>query len=80
MDFFLVVVATYESAGQRTFLPLLILIATFLPFLFGLMILYRKLVQLREARHEHDTPECDTGEEIYDLVNQPNRTSVGSEE
>lgn len=56
----------------------MILIATFLPFLFGLMILYRKLVQLRETRHE-DNVSADTGEEIYDLVNRPDKKEEASD-
>lgn len=58
----------YESAQRRTFLPMIILIATFLPFLLGLMILYRKLILLRESRKDNSSP--DTGEEIFDMVNR----------
>lgn len=58
---------TYELAERRTFLPMMILIATFLPFLLGLMLLYRKLLKLRESRL-NAMP--DEGREIYELVNQ----------
>lgn len=59
-------IVVYESAQRRTFLPMMILIATFLPFLLGLMLLYRKLLLLRELK-EGDP--ADTGEEIFDMVN-----------
>lgn len=63
---------TYELAERRTFLPMMILIATFLPFLLGLMLLYRKLLKLRESRLNNAMP--DEGREIYELVNQTDCT------
>ena len=43
--------AAYEASGKRTFLPNIILIATFLPFLFGLCALYQTLVKLHKTIH-----------------------------
>lgn len=45
---------------------MMILIATFLPFLLGLVLLYRKLIKLRDFRLNGTS---DSGREIYELVN-----------
>ena len=46
--------AAYEAAQKRTFLPLLILIAVCLPFLFGLILLYLFQVTLSKNKDKYE--------------------------
>ena len=62
----LTVEASYEAVGKRTYLPLILMIATLIPVLVGLIVLYHKLGYKKTCSKEPESDSDDSDDDRQD--------------